>query len=52
MGIPFLGRLGLLAELRQASDEGMPPASGEGPQAQAFADLAAKLLDALETVRS
>lgn len=50
MGIPFLGRLGLSSELRQASDGGEPPAAGRGAEAEAFADIARKLLDALETV--
>jgi ATP-binding protein involved in chromosome partitioning len=46
--IPFLGRLPLSATLREASDAGTPPAAGEGPAAQAFRDLALKLLAALE----
>lgn len=49
MGIPFLGRLPLSASLREASDAGTPPAAGEGPAARAFAELAQKLLDAVET---
>ncbi|HUE80417.1 MAG TPA: Mrp/NBP35 family ATP-binding protein [Sphingomicrobium sp.] len=49
LGVPFLGRLPLSAELRVASDAGAPPAAGEGPQAEAFARLAGKLLEALDT---
>ena len=51
MGVPFLGRLPLSATVRAASDAGTPPASGEGPEAEAFAALAQKIVDALETVR-
>lgn len=49
MGIPFLGRLPLSSALRQASDAGQPPAGEDGPDGQAFAGLARKLLDSLET---
>lgn len=48
LGIPFLGRLPLSASLREASDAGRPPAAGEGPAARAFAELAARLLAALD----
>jgi ATP-binding protein involved in chromosome partitioning len=51
LGIAFLGRLPLSASLREASDAGTPPAAGEGPAAEAFADLARKLLVQLETIR-
>ena len=49
LGVPFLGRLPLSIELRRASDAGAPPAAGDGPEAQAFAELAGKLLAALDT---
>ena len=49
LGIAFLGRLPLSATLRAASDAGTPPAAGGGPEAEAFARLAAKLLEALDT---
>jgi ATP-binding protein involved in chromosome partitioning len=49
MGIAFLWRLPLSAHLREASDAGRPPAGGDGPEGQAFAALARKLLKALET---
>ena len=51
MGVPFLGRLPLSATVRAASDAGNPPALGEGAEASAFADLAQKIVEALETVR-
>ena len=50
LGVAFLGRLLLSASLREASDAGNPPAAGDGPAADAFADLARKLLVQLETI--
>jgi ATP-binding protein involved in chromosome partitioning len=50
LGIAFLGRLPLSPSLREASDAGEPPAAGDGPAAEAFADLARKLLVQLETI--
>jgi len=47
MGVPFLGRLPLSLSIREASDAGSPPAAGSGPEAEAFAELAAKLLAAV-----
>jgi ATP-binding protein involved in chromosome partitioning len=44
MGVPFLGRLPLSPAIREASDAGTPLAAGTGPEADAFADIAAKLL--------
>jgi ATP-binding protein involved in chromosome partitioning len=49
MDVPFLGRLPLSLGIREQSDAGVPPASGDGPEAEAFAAFAAKLLQALET---
>ena len=49
LGVPFLGRLPLSMALRVASDAGIPPAAGDGPEAEAFARLADKLLEALDT---
>jgi len=46
--IPFLGRLPLSSSLREASDAGHPPAAGEGPAAEAFAELARAVLAELE----
>ena len=47
LGVPFLGRLPLSLHIREASDAGNPPAAGDGPEADAFNRIAAKLLDAL-----
>ena len=49
MGIPFLGRIPLDAELREASDAGTPPVTTDGAQSQAFESIARKLLDSMET---
>ncbi|HEY1606037.1 MAG TPA: P-loop NTPase [Allosphingosinicella sp.] len=48
MAIPFLGRIPLTLNLRRASDAGTPPAAGEGPEAEIFAAIAARLLEQLE----
>jgi len=48
LGVPFLGRLPLSLTIREASDAGAPPAAGDGPESDAFAAIAAKLLAALE----
>lgn len=50
LDVPFLGRLPLSEAVRVASDAGKPPAAGDGPEAAAFARLAAQVLQALETV--
>jgi len=49
MGVPFLGRLPLSPAIREASDAGNPPADSGGPEAVPFEELAAKLLELLET---
>jgi ATP-binding protein involved in chromosome partitioning len=49
LGIPFLGRVPLDPALREASDSGAPPAATGGAQSEAFAAIAAKLLEAMET---
>ena len=49
LGIPFLGRIPLDPELREASDAGTPPAADGGPQSKAFETIAAKLMQAVET---
>ena len=49
LGIPFLGRIPLDPELREASDAGTPPAASNGPQSQAFEAIAAKLQQAVDT---
>jgi len=43
LGLPFLGRVPLDIEIRRASDAGTPPAAGDGPQADAFARIAARV---------
>lgn len=43
LGIPFLGRIPLDIAIRTASDEGVPPALGTGPIADAFAAIATKV---------
>ncbi len=50
LGIAFLGRLPLSASLREASDAGTPLAAREGPAAEAFAELARRLLEQLEII--
>jgi ATP-binding protein involved in chromosome partitioning len=47
MGVPFLGRLPLSLAIREASDAGTPPAASDGAEAEAFAFIAAKLLEAV-----
>jgi ATP-binding protein involved in chromosome partitioning len=47
MGIPFLGRLPLSLAIREASDAGEPPAASNGPDAEAFEAIAAKLMEAM-----
>jgi ATP-binding protein involved in chromosome partitioning len=49
MGVRFLGRLPLSPAIREASDAGRPPAAFEGADSEAFADIAARLLEMLET---
>ena len=49
LGIPFLGRIPLDSGVREASDNGTPPAAGSGPQADTFDAIARKLMAALET---
>jgi len=47
LGLPFLGRLPLSLAVREASDAGQPPAAADGPESEAFAAIAAKLLAAV-----
>src|SRR4051794_14650072 len=49
MGVPFLGRLPLSVAIREASDAGNPPATADAADGLAFAAIARKLLEALET---
>src|SRR3954463_3441528 len=47
MGVPFLGRLPLSLAIREASDAGSPLAASDGPEADAFAQIAAQILESL-----
>ena len=51
MGLAFLGRVPLDMAIRVDSDAGRPPAAGEGPQADAFRDIAARVLTWLDNQR-
>lgn len=48
-GWAFLGRIPLAIEIRAASDASTPPAAGEGPQAEAFAAIARRLAEWLDS---
>jgi ATP-binding protein involved in chromosome partitioning len=48
MEIPFLGRIPLTLSIRRSSDSGEPPAAGEGEEAEAFAAIAARLMDEVD----
>lgn len=45
LGVPFLGELPLALDVREAGDAGTPIALGEGAVAQAYAALAARLVE-------
>ena len=47
MSIPFLGRIPLTLSIRRDSDAGIPPATGEGAEADTFAAIAARLMEKL-----
>ena len=44
LGVPFLGELPLSLDVRLAGDGGTPIAAGNGPQAEAYAALARRLI--------
>jgi ATP-binding protein involved in chromosome partitioning len=44
LDLPFLGELPLSIDVRLAGDAGMPVAAGSGPAADAYAQLAARLV--------
>jgi ATP-binding protein involved in chromosome partitioning len=52
LGQDFLGRIPLDITIRQESDAGRPPAAGDGPQGQAFAAIARRLLAWLDAQQS
>ena len=43
LGVPFLGRIPLDIAIRTASDAGIPPAAGNGPEAAAFTAIASQV---------
>jgi ATP-binding protein involved in chromosome partitioning len=45
MGLDFLGRVPLEIGIRRASDGGTPPAAGDGPEAEPFRAIAARLAE-------
>lgn len=45
MGYDFLGRIPLTIDIRTDSDAGRPPAAGEGPVADRFADIARQVAE-------
>ena len=44
IGVPFLGELPIALEVREAGDAGRPVALGEGPIADAYAQLAHRMV--------
>ena len=49
LGVPFLGALPILSDLREGGDAGVPAASGSGAAAEAFRLLAAALSEVVFT---
>ncbi len=45
LNLPFLGELPLALDVREAGDSGTPIAAGTGPLAEAYANLARRLMD-------
>jgi len=45
LGLPFLGELPIDLATRIAGDSGTPIAAGDGPVAEAYARLAARLIE-------
>lgn len=52
LNIPFLGRIPLDIAIRHASDEGVPPALGDGPIAAAYGAIAAQLSSWLDMAQT
>jgi ATP-binding protein involved in chromosome partitioning len=52
LGIPFLGRIPLDIAIRTASDAGEPPALGDGPIAKAYAMIAVKVADWIDSQKA
>ena len=51
MEIPFLGRVPLTLSIRRSSDEGTPPAAGEGEDAVPFREIAARLIEEMNRMQ-
>lgn len=51
LGMPFLGRIPLAINIRQASDAGTPPAAGDANEAAPFIAIAARVKDWLTARR-
>ena len=49
LNIPFLGRIPLDISIRLASDEGVPPALGDGPISDAYAAIARRVTDWIDS---
>jgi ATP-binding protein involved in chromosome partitioning len=49
LGLPFLGSIPLDIAIRNASDAGVPPALGEGPIADAYAAIAERVSDWIDS---
>jgi ATP-binding protein involved in chromosome partitioning len=47
LSIPFLGRVPLAMAIRKASDDGVPPAAGDGAEGRHFRTIAERLLEQL-----
>jgi ATP-binding protein involved in chromosome partitioning len=45
LDIPFLGRIPLRPSIREASDAGVPPAAGDGEEAELFGRIAARMME-------
>jgi ATP-binding protein involved in chromosome partitioning len=45
LGLPFLGRIPLSLAIRESGDAGAPPAAGDGPDAEPFRAIAAKVAE-------
>ncbi len=43
LNLPFLGRIPLALAIRESGDAGAPPAAGDGPEAEPFRAIAAKV---------
>ena len=52
IGVPFLGRVPLALEIREASDAGTPPAAEDGPRGEAFRAIARELATRLDEGRA